>query len=104
MQRWRRLDLYLCLSMMCPATVEVKDLTSGPLGLLRIVDPCDRPLYPAYPWAPGAFLGPRLCGCSLSSHHLPGVTNGQGRTNEVRAAALGDLCPSAAQIAFWRRD
>lgn len=52
----------------------------------------------------GAFLGPGPCSCSLSFRRMPGVRNGQGRTNEVRAAVLGDLCPSAAPIAFWLGD
>ena len=103
-RRWRRLDLSFCLPPKCPAAAEVKGLTFGPVGLLRAVDPCDRPLDPAYPWARGAFCGPGPCGCSPSFHHKPGVRTGQGRTNEVRAVMLGDLCPSAAPIAFWPRE
>lgn len=72
--------------------------------LLRAVDPCDRPLDPAYPWAWGALFGPGPCGYSPPLHHKPRVRNGQGRTNEVRAAVLGDLCPSEAPIAFWLID
>lgn len=101
MQRWKRLDLLFSLTL-CTSTAEVKSLCSGPIGLLKIIDPCDRPLDPAYPWARGAFLGPGLNGCSLSFHCAPEVRNGQGRTNEVRAAVQGDLCPSAAQTAYWK--
>lgn len=100
-QRWRRLDLSFCHSLKCPATAEVKGLTSGPERLLRAVDPCDKPLDPAYPWAQRAFHGPRPFGCSPLFHHKPRVRNGQGRTNEVRAAVLGDLCPSEVPIVFW---
>ncbi|CAB1429099.1 unnamed protein product [Pleuronectes platessa] len=50
-----------------------------------------------------ALLGPGPCGCSTTrpSTVEPRVRSGQGRTNEVRAAVLGDLCPSEAPIAFW---
>lgn len=101
MRRWKRLDLLFSLTL-CTTTAEVKSLCSGPVGLLKIIDPCDRPLDPAYPWARGAFLGPGLNGCSLSFHCAPEVRNGQGRTNEVRAAVQGDLCPSAAETAYWK--
>lgn len=95
MRRWKRRNLLFSLTL-CTTTVEVKSLCSGPIGLLKIIDPCDRPLDPAYPWAHGAFLGPGLNGCSLSFHCAPEVRNGQGRTNEVRAAVQGDLCPSVS--------
>ncbi|KAK5891988.1 hypothetical protein CesoFtcFv8_012413 [Champsocephalus esox] len=72
------------------AAAEVKGLTSGPVGLLGAPDPCDRPLDPAYPWAQGAFPGPGPCGCGPPFHHKPRVRIVQGRTNEVRAAVLGD--------------
>lgn len=101
MRRWKRLDLLFCFTL-CTTTAEVKSLCSGPIGLLKIIDPCDRPLDPAYPWACGSFLGPGLNGCSLSFHCTPEVRNGQGRTNEVRAAVEGDLCPCAAQTAYWK--
>lgn len=82
--------------------IRVKGLTPGPEGLLRTVDPCDRPLDPAYCWAQGAFLGPGPCGGSFHPELRERI--GQGRTNEVRAAVLGDLCLSEAPSAFWLGD
>lgn len=45
----------ILLEFVCPTTAEVKGWCSGPVGLLRIIDPYDRPLDPAYPWAHGTF-------------------------------------------------
>lgn len=66
---------------MCPAAAEVKGSTSRPAVLLRTVDPCDRPLDPAYPWAPGEGdfpSGPGAVGGGRSSLRGPGARGGQG--------------------------
>lgn len=95
----KRLDLLFCWSLR-PTTAEVKGSCSGPAGLLRIIDPCDRPLDPRLPSGSWHFSSsPGLNGCSPSFHRPPEVKTGQGRTNEVRAAVQGDLCPCAAQTA-----
>lgn len=70
---------------MCPAAAEVKDLTSRPAVLLRTVDPCDRPLDPAYLWAavrePLAVAGPSSAGQELEAV--------RAQTNEVSSRSAG---------------